>query len=267
MMATILEIKQLDFAYGRRKVLEDINFSVASGCMCGLLGNNGSGKTTLLKCINYLLTPAKGCVKIMDMDIKKMSRKELASLIAMVPQNTSTIFAFSVLDIVVMGRAAVLGQMGVPGVKEYEGAQKVLDEIGIGYLGMRIFNELSGGERQMVMLARALYQDTKILLLDEPTSHLDFKNQYIILEMVKSLTIQKDLTTIITVHDPNLAGRYCNQIVMLNKGRILNQGASEKVFCKNILSEVYEMDITIENTENGRKVVVPAEEVLSTIGC
>ncbi len=255
----ILLVKNLEFAYGQSQILHNINFAVAAGSICGLLGPNGSGKTTLLKCINGLLKPKYGQVLVDGQGVELLSREQIAGLMGVVPQQSNVVFAFTVLDIVVMAKAAALGKIGSPSRRDYKEARQVLGEVGIVHLAERRFNELSGGERQMVLLARALLQDPSILLLDEPTAHLDFKNQFVILELVKDLTRQKNLTTIITIHDPNLAGRYCEQIVMLKGGEILKNGLRHEVFQAETLGEVYDMGVIVDSTVNGSEVVLPVE--------
>jgi iron complex transport system ATP-binding protein len=156
-----------------------------------------------------------------------------------------------------MGRAARLDALKLPSANDREQARAALQDLGVGHLADRLFNELSGGERQLVLLARAIFQDTPILLLDEPTSHLDFKNQYRIMDRVSEITRRKGLATIVTLHDPNLAARYCSHLAVLKDGRLYRHGPLQTVFDANILEEIYGMPVVVEQTARG-PAVMPA---------
>jgi iron complex transport system ATP-binding protein len=253
----VLSVLNLSFDYRYQSVLHNISFSLERGMICGLLGPNASGKTTLLKCINGVLKPREGEVKVNDCQIRDLSRREIARLMAVVPQQTTVVFSFTALQMVVMGRAARLGKLRLPSRQDYRDAEKTLEELKVGDLAKRLFNELSGGERQLIILARALFQDTLILLMDEPTSHLDFKNQFMIMDRVREVTKAKRLATVISLHDPNLAARYCSQMVMLKQGRIHQEGSRETVFKRETLEAVYGMKVNVENTSKGVSVVTP----------
>jgi len=253
----ILAVEHIDFRYREKKILDDLSFSVHSGDICGLLGPNGSGKTTLLKCINRILKNETGSIRINGRDIATLSRGEIAGLIAVVPQELNIMFPFTVLQMVLMGGNGRFGFSGIPGRKDYSDAIEVLEELSIDHFAERRYNQLSGGEKQMVLIARALFQRSEIMLLDEPSSHLDFKRQYTIMELIKKITADKNLTTIITLHDPNIAGRYCNRLIMLNDGCIVHQGLRDHVFQAESLGAIYDMRIKIENTDSGAEYVLP----------
>ncbi|MCP4622453.1 MAG: ABC transporter ATP-binding protein [bacterium] len=257
---TVLKTEQLFFSYGNYVVLQDISFTVCAGTICGLIGPNGSGKTTLIKCVNGLLKPGKGHIMIDHLKVSGMPRKKAARLMAVVPQRTTVIFSFTALQMVVMGRAPVFGRMHVPGPQDYIEAHHILEELSMGHLSGRLFNELSGGEQQMVLIGRALFQDPKILLLDEPTTHLDFKNQFMIMELIKDITRKKNLVTLVALHDPNLALRYCDMITFLKNGRIVLEGPSQSVFNSETLASVYDMAVAVENLSGGFKVIVPGKK-------
>jgi iron complex transport system ATP-binding protein len=256
----ILVIENVDFSYRERKTLNDISFSVKEGEICGLLGPNGSGKTTLLKCINRILNNESGRITIEGRDVAGLTREEIARLIAVVPQELNLVFSFTVLQIVVMAGSTRFGVSGVAKRSDYSSALESLEELHIGHLAHRRYNELSGGERQMVLIARALFQKAKILLLDEPTSHLDFKRQYVIMELIRKVTREKKLTTIMTLHDPNAAGRYCDRLVMLSSGRVCHHGLRDSVFQVESLESLYEMKIKMGHTDTGAEYVLPAYE-------
>jgi iron complex transport system ATP-binding protein len=253
----ILSVEHINFSYGERKILSDISFSVAAGEICGLLGPNGSGKTTLLKCVNRILEGNTGTIKIRGRDISRLSRLEISRLVAIVPQELNVMFAFTVLQMVLMGGSGRYGFSGIPGRRDYQHAMEVLEELNIDHLAERKYNELSGGEKQMVLIAKALFQGAEVLLLDEPISHLDFKRQYTIMELIKKITAGKGLTTLITLHDPNIAGRYCHRLIMLNEGSVAHQGLTDTVFHPESLGAIYDMKIRIEYTDAGIGYVLP----------
>lgn len=256
----ILVVDNLDFSYRVRKILSNVSFSVRKGEICGLLGPNGSGKTTLLKCINGILQGATGSIKVHGRETADLSREEIAGLIAVVPQELNVVFSFTVMQIVLMAGNTRFGLSGIAKKSDYAGALEILDELHIEHLAERRYNELSGGEKQMVLIARALFQKAGILLLDEPTSHLDFKRQYTIMELIRKITRERNLTTIMTLHDPNTAGRYCDRLVMLKSGCICHKGLRDKVFHVGSLESIYEMRIKMGHTDTGAEYVLPAYE-------
>jgi iron complex transport system ATP-binding protein len=257
-LGSLLSINGLGFGYKRKPVLHNISFDVETGSVCGLLGPNASGKTTLLKCINGVLNPKEGEVRINGDTVSGMTRREVARLMAVVPQQMSLAFSFTALQMVVMGRAARMGALKLPSAHDRDEALAAMKELGVENLADRPFAELSGGERQLVLLARALYQETPILLLDEPTSHLDFRNQYRIMDVVREMTHEKGLATLVTLHDPNLAARYCTHLVVLKDGRLHRQGPRETVFERKTLEEVYGMEVVVRQMPGGPAVVLPA---------
>jgi iron complex transport system ATP-binding protein len=254
-MDTIVLVDGIGFGYRSKPVLRDITFGVGRGSLCGLLGPNASGKTTLLKCLNGILSPKKGTVRVVGRMVSDLSRRETARLMAVVPQSMNLVFSFTALQMVVMGRAARLASLKLPSESDRDEARAALEDLGVGNLADRPFNQLCGGERQLVLLARAIYQDTPILLLDEPTSHLDFRNQYRIMDMVSDITRRKSLATIVTLHDPNLAARYCTHLVVLKEGRLHRQGPLDTVFEPSTLEEVYGIKVVVEQTPNGPAVM------------
>jgi len=253
----MLEIDNISFSYRERRILNGINFSVEKGEICGLLGPNGCGKTTLLKCINRVLHCKSGTIRVHGQDLSKLSRGQIAGMIAVVPQELNIVFSFTVIQMVLMGGTVRYGLYGTPCRKDYLDACEILEELRIEHLTDRCYNELSGGEKQVVLIARALFQRPEIVLLDEPTSHLDFKRQHIIMEMIKKISGEKGLTTLITLHDPNTAGRYCHRLIMLNRGCVCHKGSREKIFHVETLESIYEMKIRIEHTDTGSDYVIP----------
>jgi iron complex transport system ATP-binding protein len=252
-----IKITGLTAGYGREPVLKEINTWVSQGRICGLLGHNGSGKTTLMNCINAIIKPDRGRITVMGKDVNRLSRVQVAQLISVVPQSSYSVFAFPVLDIVLMGSAARLKAWASPGKSERQKAYKVMAEVGISELASAQYNKLSGGQQQMVLLARALYQDTPLMLLDEPNSHLDFCNQHRMMELMKQVVKQRGVTALITLHDPNLALYYCDEIIMLKQGRVVIQGLTEKIMKDTHLRQALGENIRLDATNAGLPVVVP----------
>ena len=253
----IIGIRNLSFTYDTRPILQNINFSVQAGTICGLLGPNASGKTTLFKCMNGILSPQRGQVMLAGRNIALLSRKVIANLMAVVPQHAAAAFSFTAIQMVVMAQAARLGLLGRPSPGDYQKAEAILDELGAAHLGHRSFNALSGGEKQIVLIARALFQSPSVLLLDEPTAHLDFKNQHIIMETIHTIAKAKKLTAIITLHDPNLASRYCSQMVMLKQGQVHRKGMAANVFKADALESMYGINVTIADNCHGKYAFIP----------
>jgi iron complex transport system ATP-binding protein len=252
-----IEISDLAAGYGKKTVLKDINIRVSEGQICALLGHNGSGKTTLMNCINALLKPTKGRITVMGKEISKLDRVRVAQLISVVPQSSYSAFPFPVLDMILMGSAARLRAWASPGKKEKQNAYRVMEEVGISALATAQYSELSGGQQQMVLLTRALYQDTPLMLLDEPNSHLDFCNQHHMMELIKDVVKMRGVTALVTLHDPNLALYYCDEIIMLKNGCVVEHGSSEKVMTDANLRQALGDNISIEGTVAGLQVVVP----------
>jgi len=252
-----IEITDLTAGYGKKSVLKGINIRVSEGKICALLGHNGSGKTTLMNCINALLKPFKGNIAIMGKEISRLDRVRIAQLVSVVPQSSYSSFSFPVLDMILMGSAARLKAWAAPGEKEINRAHDAMKEVGINHLADVLYSELSGGQQQMVLLARALYQDTPLMLLDEPNSHLDFCNQHRMMELMKEVVKLRGVTALVTLHDPNLALYYCDEIIMLKNGYVIAQGPSEEVLTNVNLRQALGENIAIEGTKGGLQVVVP----------
>lgn len=252
-----IEITNLTAGYGKEPVLKNINIRIDQGKICALLGHNGSGKTTLINCLNALIKPSRGRVTVMGKDISRLDRVHIARLISVVPQSSYSVFNFPVLDMILMGSASRLKAWASPGRKEKQKAYRVMEEVGISGLATARYNELSGGQQQLVLLARALFQDTPLMLLDEPNSHLDFCNQHRIMQLMSEMVKIRGITAIITLHDPNLALYYCDQIIMLKEGEVVDQGLTEQIMNENNLRRALGENISIDSTMVGLPVVVP----------
>ncbi|EOD00741.1 ABC transporter ATP-binding protein [Caldisalinibacter kiritimatiensis] len=260
-MKNSVQIKELEFSYDRAiEVLDYIDFSIPKGSFVSVLGPNGSGKTTLLKNICNLLKPNKGNVLIDNKDVRTIKYKELAKKMAVVHQGNDIRFNFSVFDIVLMGRFPYLKKFQQEQKVDIEVAKKAMKNTSTWHLKEKNINEISGGEKQRVMIARALTQQPEILLLDEPISHLDIKHQISILNLCKKLNTEKSLTILTTLHDINLASRYSDYIVLLHEGKVKIVDTPEKVITKEIIKEVYGVDVElIKLSEDSRPYIIPKE--------
>jgi iron complex transport system ATP-binding protein len=250
-----LMINKLSFNYTGIPVLKDVDLEVGPGEMLGIVGPNGSGKSTLLKCINRVLKTQPNTVLIDGNDINNLNLRELAKMMGYVPQTSTNTFPFTVFDVVLMGRKPYIHWN--LSERDYEIVADVLDFLGIGELSMRHFNELSGGEQQKVIVARALAQQPRLLLLDEPTSSLDIKHQLEIMCILKSLTQSKERSVIVSLHDLNLASRFSDIILMLKQGCIYAVGTPEEVLTEENIDAVYGIKAQVTDSVIGKPQVTP----------
>jgi len=252
----VLEVKSLSFSYGKRLVLEGIELDLAVGEILALLGPNGSGKSTLLKCINRILKPMGGVVFIEGKSCELINEKELAKIFGYVPQEHRPPFPYTVLDFVLLGRTPHLNFFSSPTKQDYERAFEALKTVGMEKFADRAYTELSGGERQLVLIARALASDAKILLLDEPTAHLDFRNTHRVLAIIRSIVKSRELSAVITLHDPNLAQRYADRVAVISEGKIVGLGRAEEVISEELIRKTYGIEVEIVS-KNGFRFVFP----------
>jgi iron complex transport system ATP-binding protein len=242
----LLTVDGVECRYGSVKVLEDVNLSVKGGDFVGILGPNGSGKTTLLKSISRILKPYKGAILLNEADIYSLKSVDVAKQMAVVPQETSIGFNFAVLDIVLMGRNPHMKRFQMESEKDMFVARKVMNLTNIWHLAERPINELSGGEKQRVIIARALAQEPKILLLDEPLTHLDIMNQLEIMDLVKDLCVKENLVVLAVFHDFNLAARYCNAAIMLKDNKVFAAGSLTEVLTSENIKSVFHVDAIVQ---------------------
>lgn len=254
-MALKLKINKLCFEYDGVPILKDLELSVDEGEVLSIVGPNGSGKSTLLKCINRILKPKVNTVLIDGKDTSKLNLKELSKIMGYVPQSSTSTFPFTVFDVVLMGRRPYISWS--LSERDSEIVAEMLDFLGIGELAFRHFNELSGGEQQKVIVARALAQQPAILLLDEPTSSLDIRHQLEILCMLKGLTQSKERSVILTMHDLNLASRFSDTMILISKGKIFAAGPPEKVLSEENIETVYGVKCKVMTSFLGIPEVTP----------
>ena len=217
----ILDVEHVSAGYGGLPVLLDVSFGVHRGEVLAMLGPNGCGKTTLLRIIGKLLPATGGAVRVAGRDIGAMSQAELSRLVASVAQGQRTTFPFSVMDILLTGRMPYVSTFASPRESDVQVCRDVLDRFGIRHLEQQPITRLSGGERQLVMIARALAQEPRVLLLDEPTTYLDLRNQVRVLETIGHLAHSQDVTVLMTIHEPNQAFAYADGVVLLRKLAVL----------------------------------------------
>jgi len=241
-----LTIDDIDCYYGSVQILENIQFTVRNGEFLGILGPNGSGKTTLLKSISRVLKPQKGTILIGEENIYKMKTVDVAKQMAVVPQSTPVSFDFTALEVVLMGRNPHMARFKMEGKKDLDIAKNSMQLTRIWEFADRPVTELSGGERQRVIIARALTQEPQILLLDEPTTHLDISNQLEIMDLIKNLCKTKKLLIVAVFHDFNLAARYCDSIILLNDGKIVAAGKSNETLTSENVKKVFNVDTIVK---------------------
>ena len=247
----MIEIKNISFAYGKQVILDNVGFTAQSGDCVGILGNNGAGKSTLITCINRIRTPQTGEVIIDGKSVQQMSRNEMARTIAYVAQKNEMSHA-TVFDCVLLGRKPYI-KWGVS-QEDIDLCVDMIRRVGMEEFQVRSLDELSGGELQKVMLARALVQQPKVLLLDEPTSNLDPRNQYEMMALVQQIACEQGITVLIVIHDLNLALRYCNRFYFLKDNQGYSYGGIETV-TEEAIETVYGIKAEIADV-NGKKLVV-----------
>jgi iron complex transport system ATP-binding protein len=245
-MTPLLAATGVSFAYSTLTTLSDIDFVLECGALRGLIGPNGSGKTTLLKLLTGILPPARGLVEYQKTDLRTLTRREIARQIALVPQELNVQFGFTVRQMVMLGRTPHVGALAGPTHKDREIVQAVIALTEIEDLADRVVTELSGGEQQRVVIAMALAQQPQVLLLDEPTVHLDINHQIEILDLVRKLNRERGLTVLATMHDLNLAALYFDDLVMLEKGRIVAQGKAREVLDPERIRAVFHTTVLIQ---------------------
>lgn len=251
-----LQIKGIQFSYGSRPTLKGVNFSVNGGEVLGFVGPNGSGKTTLIKCIDRILKPKAGSVLVKGKETTRLGPKERSQLMAYVPQSAHSVFAATVFDTVLLGRKPYITWGLSQSDKEL--VSDAISLMGLEEYTLRQFNELSGGERQKVLITRALVQEPELLLLDEPTSNLDMRHQIEVLNVIRWIAKEKGITVLMVLHDLNLASRFSDHVVMLKEGKVWDGGTPAEVLTAENIRDVYGIDAAIY-PNSGRPHIIPLE--------
>lgn len=252
----LLRFNHVTYKYpaGDEPVMEALDLDIEPGTITAILGPNGAGKTTLLHLSLGWLHPMNGWVELYGEPLKDFSRRELGRWMGLVPQAESTPFEYSLLEYVLLGRTPYLSPLAMPGVKDVQISTEMLEEVGLGGLHNRTMTSISGGERQLVLIARALAQQPKILLLDEPTSHLDLSNKGKLVQLLRQLQ-RRGVTIIFTTHEPDVASALATHMVLMRKGEILKTGLVGNVMTSNNLSELYHMPIEVKKLD-GKHIVL-----------
>ena len=261
MESMIYEVNDLTFSYPstQRKVLDSISLSLHKGEILCILGPNGAGKTTLLNCMAGLLKPQSGSIRLCGRQLSDMKEKEIAALVGFVPQLHTPSFDYRVLDFVLMGRAPKTGKFSRPSAADEALCMDVLRSMGIDHLAEKSYLNLSGGERQQLLIARAIVQEPEVILFDEPTAHLDFGNQQRVLQRVRQMA-KDGFSVVITTHNPDHALLLGDQAVIVTRDGKVLQGTSEEILTEEMLKDVYGIDLKLTYIEElGRKACLVPE--------
>lgn len=248
-----LEVSDLVFSYGEADVLKSVSFCADRGERIAVLGPNGVGKSTLFRCLLGFLEPKRGSVKIAGRDVRDYSRRALAAELAYIPQSYSPAFDHTVLDSVLMGLGAQLGPFDRPSREQTNAAQRILDELGIGALASRGCMRISGGERQLMLLGRALIQNAHTLIMDEPTASLDYGNSFRVMQRIEALSAG-GYSVIFSTHEPNQAFRYATKVLALKDGRVLAFGLPGQVLTPELLQTLYGVPVAVTQVQAGSRV-------------
>lgn len=252
----MIKIENVSLSYDKRTVLEDITLNLKEKSFIGIIGKNGTGKSTLLKSVVGLLKPVKGNIFIDDKNVYDMKKNVLAKKISFMPQTMQFDFSFNVKDFIMFGRYPYINMFKLASAEDFKIVEDVMKLTETSEFAERNINELSGGERQKVLLAQTLVQQTDIVALDEPTSHLDIGSQATIFKLLKMLNEKYNKTIITTVHDLNLAGEFCSDIVFLDDKKVINFGPAEKVLNYKDIEKVYDVKVVVHTNPVSKKPVV-----------
>jgi iron complex transport system ATP-binding protein len=242
----MIEVDSISFRYHEDWVLQDVSFRLEKGEFVGVIGPNGSGKTTLLRILYGFLAPEKGEIFFELTPMKNMSRMNIAKKIAVVAQETHLLFPFTVLETVLMGRSPYLGNLIFESQKDLEIAKKAMEWTNILPFSGRPMDELSGGERKRVFIARALAQEPEVILLDEPTANLDIHHQIDFLNLILTLNRERGLTIVMASHDMNMASEFCDRLILLQRGMIYKTGSPREVITRENIKSVYGCEVWID---------------------
>jgi iron complex transport system ATP-binding protein len=237
-----IEVQNICLGYSRKEVLKDVTFQVMPGEMVGLIGPNGCGKSTIIRALTRIISPYRGRILLDGKDIASIPRQELARMLGVVPQMPLLPSAFTAFEVVLMGRNPHLGLFQYEGPKELDIAWQAMERTMTHHLARRRVGELSGGEIQCLLIARVLTQETKAILLDEPTANLDIGRQVEILNLIRNLCLENNLAVLAALHDLNLASQYCDRLVLIDNGRVHVQGTPSEVITPRNIKEVYGAD-------------------------
>ena len=254
----IINIEKLNYSYGKKEVLKELSLDIDENKLTGIIGPNGCGKSTLAKNIIKYINGKFESFKIMDTDIRELTHKKIAQLISYIPQKSIIIPNISVFDYVLLGRFPLLkNSWDNYSEQDYEIVEKNINLLNIRVLKDRNIETLSGGELQKALLARALAQEAKILLLDEPTSALDLNNAVEFMKILKNISMKKEISVIIIIHDLNLASLFCDSLIILKDGRFIEKGSPKEVINEENIKSVYNLECKVCYNENDKPYIIP----------
>ena len=254
MTPALMKLENISFAYETLPVLKDISLSTREQDFIGLIGPNGSGKSTLLKIMGAILKPDSGSIQFKESSLPKINKKLFAQSVSWIPQDHPMVFPFKVSEIVLMGRHPYLSPLSFESEEDFEISRRAMETTMTSQFADRYFNEISGGEKQRVMIASALAQDPEMMLLDEPTAALDLKYQIQILSILKNLNARHKMTLVMAMHDLNLASSFCSRLILLDEGQIVRDGTPEQVLKKDILEQVYGIEVDLGSHDGSIRV-------------
>jgi iron complex transport system ATP-binding protein len=257
-MVTEIRASNLGVCYGDIRIWKDINLEITEPGLVGILGPNGVGKSTFMYTLNKILEPTEGDVTIGGKNVKELDYKDLAKIMAYVPQQSNETFAMSVLDTVLMGRYPISGFTTAE--EDVKVATRCLKMMGITDLAMRNFNELSAGQHQKVMIARGLAQEPQILMLDEPTANLDIYHQIYVMKLLRDIAKEKNIIVLVICHDLNVASRFADRLILLSRGKIVADGPSKDVITAENIKQVYNMDSEVLMVDDRPYVIYHVDE-------
>ena len=257
-----IEIRDLSFAYGRHQVLSDLSFEIPDRTLVNVLGHNGAGKTTFFKCLLGLLPGYKGDIIVNGKDMRELSVRERAREIAYIPQTHSSVYDYEVIDVVMMAMTSDVKTFGAPKREHIERAYAALERVGVEFLARRPYTEISGGEQQLVLIARAIAQQAKTIVMDEPTSALDYGNTVRVLQAVRELASRDGLSIIQSTHQPSDAFLYSDKVLVINGGTLYAYGDPKDVITADLVGAIYGVDVEVNSLYGDKvRVCVPVKEI------
>ena len=251
----MLQASSLSFSYGKKRILQDVSLELRPREVVGIVGPNGAGKSTLIKLLTKLLVPSSGTITLNDQDVQKLGRLGLARHLAVLPQGGDLPTDYHVYDLVMMGRTPHLGFLARESKRDHDLVQRVMQRTDVWQFRERFASDLSGGEKQRVLLAKALAQEPAYLLLDEPTNHLDLKYQVEVLSLVRQ-EVERGLGALVVLHDLNLTARVCDRLLVLQQGSVVAKGKPNEILTESLLATVYGTNVRVVQVDSS-PIIVP----------